>query len=298
MVAAGAALAVAAGIGYNVSAALEKREAVQVELAERSFAALLRSLISRRWWLAAVAIGLLGWAAQITALALAPVVLVMPLMGSGAALLVALGIRWLGERFGRAEIWALVMVVAGCTAVAISSAGIASARTTLSVFSQLAVAAGCAAAAFFASRRSTGVRLGMAAGALYAATAVYSKMIGDLFAVHGLHAIPRVLTSPALWIMIAMSGWALALVNAGFQRANAASVAASMTAVDSVIPILAGYVLFHEKAPHSGALVLMVVGLVGALGGTTMLGAASARREAAAPTMPAREPVAKPAETL
>src|SRR2546425_3532542 len=119
-VGAGAALAVLAGLGYNAAAAVEKREAIEVT---PQISQILFALARRRLWLAANLLAIVAWTAQVAALALAPIALVMPLMGAGAALLVALGVRWLGERFGKLELLAIASAGVGAAVAASAVAG-------------------------------------------------------------------------------------------------------------------------------------------------------------------------------
>ncbi|HYT26128.1 MAG TPA: hypothetical protein VEP73_06570, partial [Actinomycetota bacterium] len=91
------------------------------------------------------------------------------------------------------------------------------------------------------------------------------------------------------WLLALFGAGALWLVQVGFQRANAASVTAALTALDSLGPILAGFLLYHERWPAGGDRVLLTAGAATAVAGLTVL---SARREAAepAPDLPSGEP--------
>jgi drug/metabolite transporter (DMT)-like permease len=282
----GAILAVVAGTGYNASAAVQKREAVSVGTGV-AVVRLLPALARRRVWLIASLLELLAWLAQAVALAVAPIALVIPLMGLGGALLVFLGIRWLGERFSPAEIWAIVLVAAGATAAAVAAEHGRVVRAPLPFTDQVVIAAvavgtGLAIAAF-----RTGIAYGTAAGFLYAATAIYTKEIGDRFAVHGVSAVGLLLASPTPWLIAAVAITALALVQAGFQRANAASVVAAMTAVDTIGPILAGFFLYHERFPAGASGVALALGVAAAVTGTALL----TTRLHEWPNQPAKKPV-------
>ena len=84
MVILGTFLAVVAGLGYNSSAAVQKREAVAVGR-NVEVTRLLPKLARRPVWLAASLLEILAWVAQAAALALAPIAVVIPVMGIGAA---------------------------------------------------------------------------------------------------------------------------------------------------------------------------------------------------------------------
>lgn len=278
MVVWGATLAAASGLAYNATAAVQKHETVRAAVSARS---LLPTLLRRPLWLLALLLDLAAWGAQAAALALAPVELVVPLMAVGAVLLVLLGVCWLGERFGRAELTAVTLVAAGGSVAAVAAEGVAPTRAPLAAGMQLGVAAAAAAAALLASRLHSGVALGTAAGCLYAATAICTKEVGDRVAADGWRAIGALLESPTPWLLALLGGVALWLVQAGFQRANAASVTAAMTAVASVGPVLAGFGLYHERWPSDAGGWLLAAGIAAAVLGATMLAARHERlREA------------------
>jgi hypothetical protein len=138
---------------------------------------------------------------------------------------------------------------------------------------QVAIGLVALAVAAALSRVRTGIAYGAAAGFLYAATAIYTKEVGDRFAVHGFGAVKLLLASPTPWLLAVMAIAALALVQAGFQRANAASVVAAMTAVDTTGPILAGFLLYHERFPSDAAGPVLAVGIAAAIFGTVLLAA-------------------------
>ncbi len=266
----GATLAAASGLAYNATAAVQKHETVRAGVPARR---LLPALLRRRLWLLALLLDLAAWVTQAAALALAPIELVVPLMAVGAVLLVLLGVRWLGERFGRAELTAVALVAVGGSVAAVAAEGVAPAHAPLGAGTQLGVAAVAAAAALLASRSHSGVALGAAAGCLYAATAIWTKEVGDRLATDGWRGLGLLLESPAPWLLALFGVVALWLVQAGFQRANAASVTAAMTAVESVGPVAAGFLLYHERWPSGAGGPLLAAGIAVAVLGVTMLAA-------------------------
>ena len=266
----GATLAAASGLGYNATAAVQKHEAVRTKVPARR---LLPALVRRRLWLLALLLDLTAWVAQAAALSLAPIELVIPLMALGTVLLVVLGVSWLGERFGGAELTAVALVVAGASLATMAAGGVAPARAPLSDATQLGLAAVAGVAALLASRSRGGIALGTAAGCLYAATAVFTKEVGDRVAGDGWHALGGLLVSPTPWLLVLLGVIALWLVQVGFQRANAASVTAAMTAVESIGPVLAGFLLYHERWPSAAGGWLLAAGIVTATLGAAMLAA-------------------------
>ena len=266
----GAALAIVAGVGFSLAAAIEKHEVVAVGRAV-SVPRLLPALAHRGWWLAAEAIGLLAWAAEAAALSLAPLAVVIPLMSSGGALLVFFGIQWLGERFKPIDFAALALVAVGAGAVAISAGAEPLSRMALPGSTQLVVGGLALGASVALAARHTGVAYGAAAGTLYVATALFSKEVGDRLAVHGVSGVGLLAASPAPWALILLAVLAQAFVQAGFQRANAATVAASMTAIAATGPVVAGLALYREPYPDGTAGVVLAAGMGAVIVGATLL---------------------------
>lgn len=268
MVLIGALVAVATGIAYNAAAALQKREAVQVETGAHN---LLGKLMRRKAWVAATLLSFVAWAGQVAALALAPIALVVPLLSIGAAVLVILGVRWLHEKFSRAELIGIALVAAGAAMAGASEAGETASRTPLGFAVQIVVAAIALCAPLIVVRRRAALPYGVASGVGFAAVAIFSKELGDRFAERGLRAIPHLLASPAPWALAIVSVVALSLLQAGFQRGNAASVMAALAVPEAIGPLIAGFWLYHERYPRGIAGALLPAGLACAIGGSALL---------------------------
>jgi drug/metabolite transporter (DMT)-like permease len=264
----GALVAVATGIAYNAGAALQKREAVEVR---RGTKHLLRSLVKRKVWLAATTLSTVAWVGQVAALALAPVALVVPLLSTGSALLVVLGVRFLHERFRKPELAGVALVAVGAAAAGAAEAGSTSSHVPLRFGVQVLIAIGAALCALIIARRRSGTAYGAASGFGFAAVAIFSKEIGDGFAEKGFGAVPHLLTSPAPWLLLGVSIGALSLLQAGFQLGNAASVMAALAVPEAIGPLVAGFWLYHERYPHGVSAVILPAGLVCAIAGSALL---------------------------
>ena len=268
MVALGALLAVLTGIAYNLGAALQKREAVEIPVGTKH---LLRKLLKRKVWLAATALSTFAWGGQVASLALAPVALVVPLLATGSAVLVVLGVRFLHERFRKPELIGVALVAIGAAAAGAAEAGETASRAPLSFSVQFLVGAVAVVGAFLILRRGSGLAYGTASGFGFAAVAIYSKEIGDGFANKGIAAVPHLLASPAPWLLIAVSIGGVSLLQAGFQRGNAASVMAALSVPESIGPLIAGFWLYHERYPHGIGAVVLPLGLASATIGSALL---------------------------
>ncbi|HJT37070.1 MAG TPA: hypothetical protein VJ818_01490 [Actinomycetota bacterium] len=261
-------IAVATGVAYNLGAALQKREAVKVGIGTKR---LLRALVKRKGWLVATALSTIAWVGQVVALALAPVALVVPLLATGSAVLVVLGVRYLHERFRTPELIGVTFVAIGAAAAGAAEAGSTASHRPLRFTVQILIALVAAVLASFVLRRRSGVAYGAASGFGFAAVAIFSKEIGDAFANKGWGAVPHLLATPAPYLLAATSLAALSLLQAGFQRGNAASVMAALSVPESIGPLIAGFWLYHEPYPHGLAAGVLPVGLAFAITGSALL---------------------------
>jgi drug/metabolite transporter (DMT)-like permease len=140
------------------------------------------ALVLLRWtrWLAGLALGLLGVLPQVLALQLAPFVVVQPALVVGLLLVLATGLRILGEHV-RPQEWAgVVAIIVGVALIAIGSPRHVEAHrggaTVLTVVG--ALAAGALFAFLVRGRRADSATLVMvASGAGFAVTNIATKLL-------------------------------------------------------------------------------------------------------------------------
>lgn len=277
----GSLLALACGLAYSAAAALEKREVLRVVRGVRGLA-LLAALIRRRWWLLAMALSVLAWAAEAGALALAAVPVVTSLRSLGRGGLVLAGHRWLGERFGRLELAGVVLLAIGGILTASSVISTGAVAPPISNVDELMVAGSLALIAGLFSLSRNGLVLGSSAGVLFVATGVFTKEIGDGIAREGLAAgVPALLATPGPYLMIAMGVWSIVLLQHALMRANAASVAAANSVVSANGLIIAGLIIYKERLASGSDAILLVIGIVlSAIGAVALaLGGTDAQAE-------------------
>ena len=268
----GSALALICGLSNSAAAALEKREMLQVGVGERGLA-LLATLFRRRWWLLAMALSLLAWAAEAGSLGLVPVPVVTSLRSLGRGGLVVAGHRWLGERFTRIELIGVLLLAIGGVLVASSVITSGAAAPPLSDLTEVLTAVVLSVPAWLLARSHSGILKGAAVGVLFAATGVFTKEIADRVVRDGGAAVLKLLITPGPWLLIALSAWSLALIQHAFARANVASVSAASTTVSANGLILAGVLLYHEPLAHGAELVPLVLGIVlSAIGAVALAG--------------------------
>jgi drug/metabolite transporter (DMT)-like permease len=289
MIVVGSLLALLSGMLNATAAWLEKREGMRTATA-RSGMRLLAALARRPAWLAAMVLSALAWVGEAASLALAPVPIVATLRNAGRGLLVVGGGRWLNERFSRLEILGVALASGGGIITAIGAANSKVVRKPLSNWTEIAVGASCILAAGVVSglssrlspsglsatggdhrRKVAGIATGAAVGLLYAGTGVFTKEIGDRFAIYGIGGLTAVLSSAGLWLMVLMSVWAQSLLQQAFRRANAASVSAANASVASLGLIGAGFALYHQGLPRGSGAALLLGGILVSLAGTLLL---------------------------
>jgi drug/metabolite transporter (DMT)-like permease len=301
----------------NATAAwLEKREGMRTATT-RSGMRLLAALARRPAWLAAMVLSALAWVGEAASLALAPVPIVATLRNAGRGLLVVGGGRWLNERFSRLEILGVALASGGGIITAIGAANSKVVHKPLSNWTEIVVGASCILAAGVVSglssrlspsrlspsrlspsglgatgddhrRKAAGIATGAAVGLLYAGTGVFTKEIGDRFAIYGIGGLTAVLPSAGIWLMVLMSVWAQSLLQQAFRRANAASVSAANASVASLGLIGAGFALYHQGLPRGAGTALLLGGIIVSVAGTLLL--------VGSKPVPAAEPVPAAAE--
>jgi drug/metabolite transporter (DMT)-like permease len=107
----GFALALAAACCYETGYALQALEARAAPAEQALRPSLLGHLLKRPLWVGGIALALVGWPLQIAALSQAPLTLVQPVLALGLLLLLALGVGVLGERVGRREVLAVLLII-------------------------------------------------------------------------------------------------------------------------------------------------------------------------------------------
>jgi drug/metabolite transporter (DMT)-like permease len=248
--------------GY-VLQALEARDA-PAELALR--ASLLTRLVSRRRWLAGTALTLGGAVLQITALALAPVTLVQPVLALGLVGLLVLARLRLGERVGTTGLVGAATLIAGVVAVGIANPGRSSHVTSVPALVLLVAPIAVVTVLPFVLRGRAPVGLVVAAAAGGdALAAVAMKLTADAVS----------LSRPLLAVLGAagaalVGGLALTAEMSSLRVLPATRVAPVVLSAQVIVPAIAAVIGFGE--PSSAILVLGVcaaglgAGLLGSSG--------------------------------
>lgn len=290
---AGVLLAAGSAVLYNTGFVLEKQALTLVRTirAGRPWE-LVRGLVGSSRWLAGFTALLGGLALQIAALTMAPISLVQPIFATGLLLLLVLSHLTLGERHSRADVTAVMIVIAAvvCLGASLGRGGDTAgwhqnnAGLALVALPTLLVAAWCFRLAVRTPQpgggpdRGTGraptALYGLAAGAAYGVASVATKAVAVLVQRDGLrHMLPAILGSPALYLLGVTSAAGLIAFQVGLQRPASILVPVS-NVTSSAYAVIVGSALFGERLPASGwQAALRVIGLLGVLAGVVVLAA-------------------------
>jgi hypothetical protein len=223
------------------------------------------TLLSDRSWLMGFALETAGFALYVAALALAPLTLVQSISAGGIGILAFASARISRRRLGRHELAGVIVSMLGLLALAVSLAGGTDEGTAGSlgkILLWLTATVGAAAVA---------IAVGHTFGALAAAEGVAGGLffsIGDISVKVATEGGAR-----ATFAIGAIVGYALgtALLQLGYQRGGALTVAGLATLLTNALPIAAGTVVLSESVPSGALGVLRVVAFVAVTLGAILL---------------------------
>jgi drug/metabolite transporter (DMT)-like permease len=234
----------------------------------------VRLLAGNRDWLLGFAMETSGFLLYAAALALASLALVQSIAAGGIGVLGFVSARMSGQRLGARRLTGVGLSMLGLLALAISltanSAG-GGRGSTAAVLVWLAGTAALAAATLSMGRRTgqAAVAEGVAGGLLFS--------IGDLSTKLATQGGLRL-----LFILTLIAGYSLgtSLLQMGYQRGGALTVAGIATLLTNALPIAAGTIVLHEPVP------------AGALGGVRILAFAAVTAGAILLSTPQRKSAA------
>ena len=205
-----------------------------------------------RRWLLAFATESAGWLLYVAALRLAPLALVQAVVASGVAVLAFATARGHPARLEQRERYAVAAALAGLVLLALSLAGMAPSDQRPAVPAIAAwLAAGAAGAALLVGapgRFARAASLGLATGLLFADGDISAKLAGY-----------------GGWWLLALVPLILAyatgtsVLQAGYQEGDVLTAAGTATMVTNVVPIMAGFLVFHETLPAGYRAVFQVI---------------------------------------
>src|SRR3954447_15974256 len=180
--AAGLVAALAAAILFNVGVALQALEARRSPKSLGLKVGLIGHLLGRPLWLLGLALEAIGIVPQLVALALAPFAVVQTALTAGLALLLFIGVRYLGERVDRTVLWGVGLLVVGVALVSWGAPGHSEAHRGGLALIVVVTATAAGAVSPFGLRRfglERGLALAIASGIGFAGTNIATKLASD-----------------------------------------------------------------------------------------------------------------------
>jgi hypothetical protein len=235
------------------------------------------ALLSDRRWLTGFALEIGGFVLYVAALALAPLALVQSIAAGGIGILAFASARMGRRRLGRHELAGVLLSTLGLLTLAVSligGSGEGSGGTIEEILIWLGATAAAAAAALALGWRfgRVAVAEGLAGGLMFS--------IGDISAKLATQGGARL-----AFVLGVVVGYTLgtALLQLGYQRGGALTVAGLATLVTNALPIAAGAVVLDEPVPSGAFGALRLVAFAAVTIGAVLLARPDSPRSTSAP---------------
>jgi hypothetical protein len=227
----------------------------------------LRLLLGDRSWMLGFALESGGFASYAAALALAPLVLVQSIGAGGIGVLAYVTARVSGRRLGRLHITGVWLSVLGLALLAVSlakSTGGGGRGSIAGILAWLGGTAALALAVLYIGRKrdAMAVAQGLAGGLLFSIDDFSTKLVTQ----GGAH---------FAFVVTLVIGYTLgtSLLQLGYQRGSALTVAGLATLATNALPILAGTIVLREPVPSGGLGAARVLAYIAVVTGAIMLAA-------------------------
>jgi drug/metabolite transporter (DMT)-like permease len=294
MLAIGLACGLLASVLFNVGIALQALEARSTPPAEGLHASLLVRLLRRPRWVAGLLLGGLGVVFEVIAFANAPFVVIEPLLSAGLLVLLAIGVKEMGERPGPGTVAGVLAIVAGTALIAWGApAHSEQHRGPVAVVVVMAALTALSLLPFAlrGSRLDTPMHVNLGSACGFAATNVATKLMADdIGGGHWPQAVAWAAVAAFAGVTATISGMT------ALQRRPATTLIPISSAVQTFLPIALEPLFLTEnwRRAEGEGLVLAAGLLVMAIGTVLVarVGAVSALSAGGAPVEPkAPEPV-------
>jgi hypothetical protein len=227
----------------------------------------LKLLLSDRSWIVGFAMEGGGFALYAAALALASLAVVQSIAAGGIGVLGFVSARLSGHPLGARHRGAVILSIMGLAALAVSLSRSSGEGNNGSTAAILAWVAGTAALALVA------LALGRRTGKL----AVTEGLAGGLFFSIGDFSTKLATQGGArlAFVVTLIGGYTLgtSLLQLGYQRGGALTVAGLATLLTNALPIAAGTIVLHEPVPSGALGVLRILAFVAVTAGAILLAA-------------------------
>jgi hypothetical protein len=225
----------------------------------------LRLLVSDRSWMLGFAMESGGFASYAAALALAPLAVVQSIGAGGIGVLAYVTARVSGRRLGRLQLAGVWLSALGLVLLAVSllqSSDGGGRGSTAAILAWIGGTAALALVVLYLGRKrgGMGVAQGVAGGLLFSIGDFSTKLVTQ----GGAHF--------AFLVTLAIGYTAgTSLLQLGYQRGSALTVAGLATLATNALPILAGTIVLGEPVPSGGLGAARVLAFVAVVAGAVLL---------------------------
>ncbi len=231
-------------------------------------------LLSSRGWLLGFGMESTGFSLYVAALALASLALVQSIAAGGIGVLGFVSARLAGRRLTAREVAGVVLAMIGlaCLGVSLASgSGAGGNGSLLAVLAWIGATAGLGLIVLMVGRRTPAAATaeGLAGGLFFS--------VGDLSTKIATQGGPRL-----AFIATVIIGYTVgtSLLQLGYQRGGALTVAGLATLLTNALPIAAGTIILHEPVPAGALGALRVLAFVTVVAGAILLTAPRPTRPA------------------
>ena len=226
----------------------------------------LRSLLGNTRWLTGIGIESAGWLLYVAALALAPLSLVQATAAGGIGILAIMASRYTRVPLTGKERIGVAVSVVGLALLGVSllgdhGTGSAAGHLWIVVWLVASLAAAVVCTRLLGGAIGAGPAWGIAAGILFAAGDVSTKM--------AVSSGPEDFAFLACLVVFYVAG--TAVLQAGFQRGSALTTAGLATLLTNALPIAAGMTVFREPLPAGWIGAVRIVAFAAVVAGAVLL---------------------------
>jgi drug/metabolite transporter (DMT)-like permease len=259
---------IAAAACYALASVLQQEAAVAAPQDRALRLGLLAHLVRKGRWLTGFAADVTGFGLQMLALAYGSLVLVQSLLVTGLLFALPLGALRSRRRMGRAEWLGAAVLAAGLIALTAADPAAGTARPAAGDWAVIAALTVLPAGLLTLRPGSTAgparaIRLAAATGLVYGATAVLTKVTGELLR----HGVSAAATAWEPYLLILLSAWGMVLNQSAFQAGPLAASLPVLTAAEPIACAGIGVIVLREHLTVPvvvtiGALAAIVMGIV------------------------------------
>lgn len=270
MLAIGLVTGLLASVLFNLGIALQAIEARRTSTEEALRTSLLIDLLRRRRWVAGLLLGGLGVVFEVIAFANAPFIVIEPLLSAGLLVLLAVGVKEMGETPDRRTVLGVLAIIAGTALIAWGAPSHSEQhRGPVTVVVVMGALLAVLLAPFLCrgTRFDTPMHANLGSACGFAATNLATKLLADdLGGGHYLEAVS--------WALFALFAGATATISGmtALQRRPATTMVPVSSAVQTFLPVaLEPLFLTENWRSAEGEGLLLVAGLVVMMVGTVLV---------------------------